>query len=46
MRHIQHVSQKQTGSVNKAMDPAGEVFLQIWFTVFSSILLGAFGLKG
>lgn len=40
MRHI------KTVSVQKASDSAGQIFFQIWLSVFSSLLAGAFGLKG
>ena len=40
MRHIKSVS------VQKASDSAGLIFFQIWLSVFTSILAGAFGIKG
>jgi hypothetical protein len=46
MRHIQQLSREKSIVIAKAEDPAAAIFLQIWATVFSSILLGAFGLKG
>jgi len=40
MKHIKNVT------VAKAVnDPFGNVFLQLWFTVFFSIITGAFGGK-
>jgi len=39
MKHLRPLT------VAKASDPFAAIFFQIWLTVFSSILAGAFGTK-
>lgn len=46
MRHIEKISRSSKNRPCEAMDEAGAAFLQVWFAVFSSILLGAFSNKG
>lgn len=45
MSHLKQITTKQTVTPRKAIDPAGAAFLQIWATVMSIILFGAFGGK-
>ena len=45
MKHFKAITNPGAAMPEKAIDTAGSIFLQIWVTVFSSILLGAFGLK-
>lgn len=40
MKHV------KTITVAKASDAAGAIFFQIWLSVFTAILTGAFGSKG
>lgn len=42
MKHTKTISAVKTA---KAIDPAGAIFLQIWWAVFSWILTGALGSK-
>ena len=42
MKHVKSISTVKTA---KAIDPAGAIFLQIWWAVFSWILTGAIGSK-
>ncbi|MCX5758226.1 MAG: hypothetical protein NTU83_06915 [Candidatus Hydrogenedentes bacterium] len=44
MRHIKHITVAKASA--EKIDPAGSVFLQIWAVVMTTILMGAFGMKG
>jgi hypothetical protein len=46
MRHVRKLSEVKVPVPDKAMDPAGAIFLQIWAAVMGAILFGAFGGKG
>lgn len=45
MKHVKALTSPNTVRPEKALDDVGSIFLQIWATVFTTILLGAFGLK-
>jgi hypothetical protein len=45
MKHIKPLTVPRNAIPGKAIDSAGQAFLQIWAYVFSAILLGALGLK-
>ena len=45
MRHMKCVTVAKAATGNKNVDPAGMIFLQIWFSVMSMMLFGAFGGK-
>jgi len=45
MRHVRKISLAKASVGEKDMDPAGMVFIQIWASVMSMILVGAFGGK-
>lgn len=44
MRHVTRVTVARADA--KQLDGGGAVFFQIWLSVFTTILAGAFGLKG
>ena len=45
MKHVKRISVAKADTGNKDIDPAGYMFLQIWFSVMSMMLFGAFGGK-
>ena len=45
MKHVRPLTIPKNAIPGKAIDSAGQVFLQIWAYVFGTILLGALGLK-
>lgn len=46
MLHFRLVSAgRRVTAPDKAIDPAGAIFLQVWFAVMTFILSGAFGGK-
>ena len=45
MAHIKRVSVSTAAVEDKALDPLGAAFLQVWAFVFLWILQGAFGSK-
>jgi hypothetical protein len=45
MKHIKPLSIPKNDIPEKAIDSAGQIFLQIWAFVFGTIILGALGLK-
>lgn len=45
MRHVKKISLAKANTSEKGMDPAGYIFLQIWASVMSMMLFGAFGGK-
>ena len=45
MRHVRNISLSKANAAEKDIDPVGAVFLQLWVTVMSMILFGAFGGK-
>jgi len=45
MKHIKPMTVPRNEIPGKAIDSAGQIFLQIWAFVFGTIILGALGLK-
>ncbi len=43
MIHISKITVSKAHIEDKQIDPAGAVFFEIWFRVFTWILAGAFG---
>ncbi len=43
MTHLTKITVSKAQVEEKAMDPAGALFMQVWLGVFTWILAGAFG---
>jgi hypothetical protein len=45
MKHVKRISVAKAATSKQFDDPAGAIFFQVWLSVFTTILAGAFGFK-